>query len=164
MTARILIARKPSREEKYLVARNRSYAWFSKGIEGMSEWEKGALKDIQFRFFIQLSVPCRCWRREMRSRLLRPRNLVVYFVLGITLVVFVRQLETLYTVPVFDSVRWGGDETWLMREFGNQAHRGVMSYPESFGGRPRTDGVLAGSMWVDALLYGTPGYILFPKY
>ncbi len=100
----------------------------------------------------------------MRSRLLRPRNLVVYFVLGITLVVFVRQLETLYTVPVFDSVRWGGDETWLMREFGNQAHRGVMSYPESFGGRPRTDGVLAGSMWVDALLYGTPGYILFPKY
>src|SRR5438132_7308211 len=90
--------------------------------------------------------------------------------------IFVLQLRSLYTVPVFDSVRWGGDETWLMREFGNQAQNGVMSYPESYQtsrgsgvshervSHERTDGVLAGSMWVDALVYGATGHAFFPQH
>lgn len=80
------------------------------------------------------------------------------------LVLFALQLRTLYTVPVYDSVRWGGDETWLMREFGNQIERGAMSYPENFGGPRRTDGVLAGSMWVDAVIYGATGNLFFPAH
>src|SRR5665213_3267167 len=87
-----------------------------------------------------------------------------FLVLVGALVVFALQLRTLYTVPVYDSVRWGGDETWLMREFGDQASHGVMSYPESFGGGQRTDGVLAGSMWVDALIYGATGNLFFPAH
>lgn len=85
-------------------------------------------------------------------------------ILAVSLGVYVLQLRSLYVVPVADSVRWGGDETWLMREFGNQAAHGVMSYPESFGAAPRTDGVLAGSMWVNALIYGVPGKIFFPAH
>ena len=92
-----------------------------------------------------------------------------FLVIAGALVLFALQLRTLYTVPVFDSVRWGGDETWLMREFGEQAAHGVMSYPENFSGpghtnAQRTDGVLAGSMWVDAVIYGATGNLFFPAH
>jgi hypothetical protein len=100
----------------------------------------------------------------MRFPSRRPRDLVAFFALVVSLAVFALQLRTLYTVPVFDSVRWGGDETWLMREFVHQAAHGVLLYPESFGDPVRTNGVLAGSMWGDALLYGVPGIIFFPQY
>ncbi len=70
--------------------------------------------------------------------------------------------RSLYLAPVPDSIRWGGDETWLMREFKQQATHGVMQYPESYDAEPRTDGVLAGSMWVEALLYGGIGAVLHP--
>ncbi|MFI5202823.1 MAG: hypothetical protein ACHQNE_10595, partial [Candidatus Kapaibacterium sp.] len=100
----------------------------------------------------------------MLPRQNRLRAVATYFILAITLVIFALQLRTLYTVPVYDSVRWGGDETWLMREFGNQAAHGVMSYPESFGSAQRTDGVLAGSMWADAWIYGATGNIIFPAH
>jgi hypothetical protein len=85
------------------------------------------------------------------------------FALIAVLIIYGLQLRSLYTVPVYDSVRWGGDETWLMREFGNQAMHGVMQYPEQFGQPARTDGVLAGSMWFDALIYGVSGNIVFPS-
>jgi hypothetical protein len=100
----------------------------------------------------------------MRFPSRRPRELVAFFTLVVSLAVFVLQLRTLYTVPVFDSVRWGGDETWLMREFVHQAEHGVLMYPESFGEPVRTNGVLAGSMWGNALLYGVPGIIFFPEF
>ena len=100
----------------------------------------------------------------MLPRPSRFEPIAAYGVVLLTLVIFVLQFRTLYTMPVYDSVRWGGDETWLMREFGNQALHGVMSYPESFGGAKRTDGVLAGSMWVDAVIYGLPGALFFPAH
>jgi hypothetical protein len=107
----------------------------------------------------------------MLRQLPRPSSLIAFSLLALSLAIFAIQLRTLYTVPVADSVRWGGDETWLMREFSNQARHGVMSYPESFITdsdfvRPpiRTDGVLAGSMWGDALLYGIPGNVFFPEH
>jgi hypothetical protein len=102
---------------------------------------------------------------------LRPSSLVVFFLLALSLAIFAIQLRSLYTVPVADSIRWGGDETWLMREFSNQARHGVMSYPESFVSDSsnacvpiRTDGVLAGSMWGDALFYGVSGNLFFPAH
>ena len=91
-------------------------------------------------------------------------QLLALFVLAGTLALYALELRSLFIVPVYDSVRWGGDETWLMREFGNQARHGVMQYPENFGGAPRTDGVLAGSMWSDALIYGVPGNLLWTSY
>ncbi len=94
----------------------------------------------------------------------RPRDLVAFFTLMVSLAVFGLQLRTLYTVPVFDSVRWGGDESWLMREFVHQAEHGALIYPESFGEPVRTNGVLAGSMWGNALIYGIPGAIFFPAF
>ncbi|GEM_PF-2357730 len=100
----------------------------------------------------------------MFQRALTPRVLLAYCILASTAIVFVLQLRTLYTVPVYDSIRWGGDETWLMREFGNQVQHGVMAYPESFGAPQRTDGVLAGSMWIDALIYGASGAAFFPDH
>ncbi|HET6400664.1 MAG TPA: hypothetical protein VFH95_04615 [Candidatus Kapabacteria bacterium] len=102
--------------------------------------------------------------QENNSRAPLLRTIAAYAILAGALVLFALQLRTLYTVPVYDSVRWGGDETWLMREFGEQASHGVMSYPESFGGAQRTDGVLAGSMWVDALIYGASGNLFYPAH
>jgi len=90
--------------------------------------------------------------------------MATFAVIAATITIFTLQLRTLYTVPVYDSVRWGGDETWLMREFENQSAHGVMSYPESFGEPQRTDGVLAGSMWVDAVIYGATGALFFPAH
>ncbi|MDP4198844.1 MAG: hypothetical protein Q8922_02620 [Bacteroidota bacterium] len=89
---------------------------------------------------------------------------IAYLILAASLAIYVLQLRSLYVVPVADSVRWGGDETWLMREFGNQAAHGVMAYPEHFGNATRTDGVLAGSMWVNALIYGVTGHVFFPAH
>ena len=91
-------------------------------------------------------------------------KLVTALILIVTVAIYVLQVRSLYTVPVYDSVRWGGDETWLMREFGNQAAHGAMSYPETFGSPTRTDGLLAGSMWVDALIYGETGRIFSPAH
>ncbi len=100
----------------------------------------------------------------MRSRTLDPRSIAAYTLLIISVVVFAVQLHTLDTVPVYDSVRWGGDETWLMREFVNQIQHGTLQYPESFGGAIRTNGVLAGSMWGNALIYGVPGIVFYPHF
>ena len=94
----------------------------------------------------------------------RSFKIAAWVILAASLLLFTFQLESLHTVPIPDSVRWGGDETWLMREFGNQASHGVMSYPESFDGTVRTDGVLAGSMWVEALLYGVSGKVFTPAH
>lgn len=94
----------------------------------------------------------------------RGSRLVAWAILTVSLLLFLVQLGTLYVVPIPDAVRWGGDETWLMREFGNQAHHGVMAYPESFDGTTRTDGLLAGSMWVEALLYGAAGNTFSPAH
>ena len=77
--------------------------------------------------------------------------------------VFEISSQSLTSAPVPDSIRWGGDETWLMREFMTQASQGVMRYPESYGTAPRADGVLAGSMWVEALLYGGAGNLFSPS-
>src|ERR1041385_5873370 len=98
-------------------------------------------------------------RLATRPPLARSRRdrAISYIILAATLAIFVLQLRSLYIVPIPDSVRWGGDETWLMREFGNQIAHGAMSYPENFGAPTRTDGVLAGSMWVNALIYGLHG-------
>ena len=51
-----------------------------------------------------------------------------------------------------------------MREFGNQSAHGAMAYPEYFGAPTRTDGLLAGSMWVDALIYGATGGYFSPSH
>jgi hypothetical protein len=100
----------------------------------------------------------------MRLRPRSPRDLAAIFLLVLSLVVFGLQLRSLYTVPVFDAARWGGDETWLMREFVHQAEHGALIYPESFGEPVRTNGVLAGSMWGNALIYGVSGIIFFPQF
>lgn len=94
----------------------------------------------------------------------RSFRIAAWVILGLSALLFLIQLQSLQTFPIADSVRWGGDETWLMREFGNQARTGVMSYPESYDGTVRTDGVLAGSMWVESLLYGVTGNALTPRY
>lgn len=101
---------------------------------------------------------------DFSARQRRRHTAISYIVLGAALAVFVLQLRSLYVVPIPDSVRWGGDETWLMREFGNQARHGAMAYPENFGAPQRTDGLLAGSMWVNAFIYGVPGNLFSPAF
>ncbi len=93
-----------------------------------------------------------------------PRAIAANILLVASLAVFGWQFRSLYTVPVFDSFRWGGDETWLMREYVHQMQHGVLLYPENFGDPVRTNGVLAGSMWGNALIYGLPGVVFFPGY
>ena len=100
----------------------------------------------------------------MKFRARSPKEIAAFFILVVSLAVFGLQLRTLYTVPVFDSVRWGGDESWLMREYAEQIQQGVLIYPEYYGGARRLNGVLAGSMWGNSVLYGIPGIICFPNF
>jgi hypothetical protein len=90
--------------------------------------------------------------------------LAAFFIFAVSLAVFGLQLRTLYSVPVFDSARWGGDESWLMREYVNQMEHGVLLYPEYFGGEKRMNGVLAGSIWGNSFLFGLPGMYFFPRF
>ncbi len=79
----------------------------------------------------------------MRFASRRPRELVALFVLVVSACgVRVAHSSARCTRFPFSmlAARWGGDETWLMREFVHQAGHGVLLYPESFGEPVRTNG------------------------
>jgi len=72
----------------------------------------------------------------------------------------VSQLRSLFVFPEPNSLRWFGDETWLMTEATQQITTGIVRYPLAVGSQLESGkGVVLGMAWLSAVLYGLPAWI-----
>jgi len=75
-------------------------------------------------------------------------------------ILFASQFRSLFIFPEPNSLRWFGDETWLMSEAKQQISTGVVRYPLAIGSQlERGKGLVLGMTWLSAVLYGLPLWI-----
>ena len=73
---------------------------------------------------------------------------------------FALQLRSLFIFPQPNSIRWFGDETWLMSEARQQIATGVVTYPLAVGSQlAHGKGLVLSLTWFSSLLYGLPALI-----
>lgn len=74
------------------------------------------------------------------------------------------QVQSLFVAPVPDSIRWYGDESWLMTEALATVETGKLHHPVALSStlsEPKS--ILFISVpWVRTLVYGIPAYFAFP--
>jgi len=82
--------------------------------------------------------------------------------LAISGVVFLAiSASSLYYLPVADSYRWYGDETWMMLGWKSLISHGTASVPIALGSTlQHPPGLLLGSGWISAVFYGVPQLLL----
>jgi hypothetical protein len=69
--------------------------------------------------------------------------------------------SSLYYLPVADSYRWYGDETWMMLGWKSLISHGMASIPIALGSNlQHSPGLLLGSGWISAVFYGVPQLLL----
>ena len=75
-------------------------------------------------------------------------------------VLFASQLRSLFVFPEPNSLRWFGDETWLMTEAHEQITTGIVRYPLAIGSQlEHGKGLVLSMTWLSAVLYGVPVWI-----
>ena len=91
---------------------------------------------------------------------LRLQRILAIVMIAMAATLFALQLRSLFIFPQPNSLRWFGDETWLMTEAVRQIATGVVRYPLAIGSTLMQGKGLALSMtWLSALLYGLPALI-----
>ena len=81
--------------------------------------------------------------------------------LAMAAVLFASQLRSLFIFPQPNSLRWFGDETWLMSEATQQIATGMVRYPLAIGSTlAQGKGLVLSMTWLSAFLYGLPGWIV----
>lgn len=79
-------------------------------------------------------------------------------------VLLAAQLSSLFVFPQPNSLRWYGDETWLMTEAYQQFTTGSVSYPLAVGSQiEHGKGMMLSLTWLSAVLYGIPAAIAYPN-
>ncbi|GEM_PF-2231836 len=77
-----------------------------------------------------------------------------------TIVVFITQLRSVAVFPQPNSLRWFGDETWLMSEARQQITTGVVRYPLALGSvLQHGKGMVLSMTWLSSVLYGIPVWL-----
>ena len=77
------------------------------------------------------------------------------------LMLLAMSLHTLFQFPVIDSFRWYGDETWMMLSWKQMISHGRLTVPIALGSELLSPpGVLLGSPWLAAAVYGIPQWIV----
>ncbi len=72
-------------------------------------------------------------------------------------------LHTLYQFPVYDGFRWYGDETWMMLAWKSLLTDGKLTVPIALHSQLLSSpGLLLGSPWIAAILYGLPQCFVVP--
>jgi hypothetical protein len=72
-------------------------------------------------------------------------------------VVVALQLFSLFVFPLSNSLRWYGDESWLMSEVHSQITTGIVRYPLALGSTlEHSKGLVLSMTWLSSLLYGLP--------
>ncbi|MFI5201944.1 MAG: hypothetical protein ACHQNE_06125 [Candidatus Kapaibacterium sp.] len=88
------------------------------------------------------------------------RRILPFVLLLMAAVLLASQLRSLFVFPEPNSLRWFGDETWLMTEATQQITTGVVRYPLAIGSQlEHGKGVVLGMTWLSAVLYGLPAWI-----
>ena len=99
----------------------------------------------------------------IEGRDIAPRidRLLAIVLLSIAVGLLAMQSSSLFVFPLPNSLRWFGDETWLMLEAKSQMTTGVVRYPLAIGSAlEQSKGVVLSMTWLSSLLYGTPVAIL----
>ncbi|MDP4199433.1 MAG: hypothetical protein Q8922_09895 [Bacteroidota bacterium] len=94
---------------------------------------------------------------------IRLEGFAVFVLIVVVLVFFYDSLRTIYIFPVPDSYRWYGDETqtWMLLGWKNLLAHGRLTLPIALGSTlEHAPGLLLGSSWVPAVIYGLPQLIL----
>lgn len=75
------------------------------------------------------------------------------------------QASSLFVFPVPDSIRWFGDESWLMTESIATIETGTVHHPHALSSTLHAPKAFlpVGAAWIRTALYGLPGYLLFPE-
>jgi hypothetical protein len=90
----------------------------------------------------------------------RLQKIVTVLMIVIAGVIFASQLRSLFIFPQPNSLRWFGDETWLMSEATQQIATGIVRYPLAIGSTLELGkGLVLSMTWLSALLYGLPALI-----
>jgi hypothetical protein len=85
---------------------------------------------------------------------------LTFILIAMVAVLFASQVRSLFIFPQPNSLRWFGDETWLMTEAIQQITTGIVKYPLAIGSTLEHGKGLALSMtWLSALLYGLPAWL-----
>ena len=91
----------------------------------------------------------------------RLQRILTVLLIAMAAVVFVLQIHSLFIFPQPNSLRWFGDETWLMSEATQQIATGVVRYPLAIGSTlAQGKGLVLSMTWLSALLYGLPAEIV----
>lgn len=99
-----------------------------------------------------------------RNPSLLPRKVLTAALAGLLLILLVSQAVSLLVFPVPDSIRWFGDESWLMTESIELASTGELRHPLALGStlsEPKSF-ILLSFPWLRAIAYGVPAAISFP--
>jgi hypothetical protein len=92
---------------------------------------------------------------------IRIPNTIAFSMLALACVLFALQLQSLFIFPQPNSLRWFGDETWLMTEAVQQIATGVIHYPLAIGSTlEHGKGLVLSMTWLSSLLYGLPALIV----
>ncbi|MEO8872579.1 MAG: hypothetical protein ABI444_07890 [Candidatus Kapaibacterium sp.] len=74
-------------------------------------------------------------------------------------VLLIEQTRFLFVYPIPDTAMWFGDESWMMLLGRGLIKTGSARFPEALGSTLfHSTGLIVGSLWGYALLYGAPGY------
>jgi hypothetical protein len=89
------------------------------------------------------------------------RRILPFMLLLMAAVLFASQLRSLLVFPEPNSLRWFGDETWLMSEAKQQITTAVVRYPLAIGSQLEFGkGLMLSMTWLSAVLYGLPVWII----
>jgi hypothetical protein len=91
----------------------------------------------------------------------RSLSIVLAILLGIVLAI---QASSLFVLPVPDSIRWFGDESWLMSEAIATVETGELHHPLALSSTlAEPKGLfLINTPWLRTLVYGVPAFLAFP--
>ncbi len=85
------------------------------------------------------------------------RRALPLVMLAVVAVLFALQLRSLFIFPEPNSIRWFGDETWLMSEARQQIATGTVTYPLAIGSQlAHGKGLVLSLTWLSSMLYGLP--------
>lgn len=83
----------------------------------------------------------------------------------VLLLLLVMQARSLFVFPVPDSIRWFGDESWLMTESIATVRTGTVHHPHALSSTLNAPKAFlpVGAAWIRTAIYGVPGYLLYPE-
>jgi hypothetical protein len=85
---------------------------------------------------------------------------LTFILIAMAVVLFALQLRSLFIFPQPNSLRWFGDETWLMTEAIQQITTGIVKYPLAVGSTlEHGKGLILSMTWLSAVLYGLPALL-----